>query len=787
MAFENFSYDIISRMPEWYKEDKLAMSVNEYTQGLIVTMLQALLTNIGVVQPLNCWKTIPEEYTWYHHYKATDDYLIDEQVNRNLTEDAVTTLFESNKIYAMLPNTKRNCHAKIQLKLLGTEVIRTEEGTVDTRNNNLISGKEIIEKIEIENAGQKLTLKNIPSISTIEILTESNEIFVDGVRRPDLVEGRIHKIKPVIKNLFYYKEYIDEKGDFTQINEHEYKDTKGNIYRKHSTKDVYYKKLEEGGFEEIDLEDENKETKISLNSSKTVNFDLQVYLYKPTYTTQQNIRISTVSAFPLEWVRLYGYFCHPFNNKSGYKFLWEKKYSEESRTVYDRITKQYDCERFFIQVKFQGIGVPLSKGFPQEQMATNPAFQPNPNLDKWGKIYGLERRAYKKDITEDEEPYTFPEYYTYPIEQDYWYEERMVNEYQFNDEAVNALFIRDNALNNIGELECIYPFTHDIWLYTETVNPKSPIEYTIGNIPLHCIQQDENTVGMSWENPQLLLSKKPIHIQLNPSNDDTLKLNNNSNKTKSLKCRFDLTPYYDEVPKNIKIKGIELKFKTNNYIQSNTIQMSVDSTISIPYSIPNFDGTYSFKINKIPIFGQEGIWLKEKGYYTIGGKDTTFTEGTLTRNITREELFEGNSGKVEFDLVFINKNNFLQSDLYIEDMFLNIYYEIISPNYEIKVRFDKEEILKTEKLNMNIDVKNLGDIEIKNKEIIIIIPPELSLDNQYNTFKFSLDLKEEFTIPNIKISPRTFPDGIRTGWYDILVICEDKVISKEILIRGGQL
>ena len=703
MAFENFSYDIISRMPEWYKEDKLALSVNEYTQELIVTMLQGLLTSIGVVQPLNCWKTIPEEYTWYHHYKATDDYLIDEQVNDNVTEDAVTTLFASNKIYAMLPNTKRNCHAKIQLKLLGTEIIRTEEGKIDSRNNSLITGKETIEEIVIENAGQILTLKNVPSISTIEILTKDNEVFIDGVRRPDLVEGRIHKIKPTIKNPTYYKEYIPQTNEeFTLLEDGLYHDKKNNKYLYNQDKEVYYKLEKNGIFEEIDIEDENKETKISLNSTKTVNFDLQIYLYKPTYTTQQNIRIATISAFPLEWVRLYGYFCHPFNNKSGYKFLWEKKYSEESRTTYDRITKQYDCERFFIQVKFQGIGVPLSKGFPQEQMATNPAFQPNPNLDKWGKLFGLPRRAYKEEITEDEEPYTFPEYYTYPIEQDYWYEERMINEYQYNDDAVNALFVRDNALNNIGELECIYPFAHDIWLYTETVNPKNPIEYSIGSIPLSCVRENKFSPGVDWNNPQLLLSKKPVHIKLNPSNNETLKLNNRSHQTKELVCRFDLSPYAEEVPENVTIKGIELKFKTNSHIQSNTIKLSRDSRITIPYIVKNFDGTHSYKKDEVYIVGQEDVWLKERGYYTIGEKDKIFYDTTLTDGLTREQLFEGNDGKVEFKLVFINDNNFVVSDLYLEDMFLNIYYEIIPTNYSIKVNFDKEEILTTEKLNMNI-------------------------------------------------------------------------------------
>ena len=688
----------------------------------------------------------------------------------------------------MLPNTKRNCHAKIQLKLLGTEIIRTEEGEIDPRNNSLITGKEIIDEIQIENAGQILTLKNVPSISTIEISTKDNEIFIDGVRRPDLVEGRIYKIKPTIKNPSFLKEYIPQTdNEFELLEDGTYIDKKKNKYYYNESREVYYKIEENELFEQIDIEDENKETKISLNSSKTVNFDLQIYLYKPTYTTQQNIRLATVSAFPLEWVRLYGYFCHPFNNKSGYKFLWEKKYSEESRTTYDRITKQYDCERFFIQVKFQGIGVPLSKGFPQEQMATNPAFQPNPNLDKWGRLYNLQRRYYKTDITEDEEPYTFPEYYNYPIEQDYWYEERMINEYQYNDEAINALFVRDNALNNIGELKCIYPYTHDIWLYTETVNPKSPLDYSIGNIPLSCIRENKLSSGVSWENPQLLLSKKPVHIKLNPSNNETLKLNNNSNKTKALICRFDVTPYSEEVPENVKIKGIELKFKTNSHIQSNTIKLSEDSTITIPYVVDNLDGSYSYHTDKVNIVGQENVWLKEKGYYTLGEKDSIFYKDTYIKGLTRDQLFEGNNGKVEFNLVFVNENNFLESNLYLEDMFLNIYYEIIPANYDIKVKFDKEEILTTEKLNMNIEVKNLGEIKVEDKEIVIIIPPELSFESEYNTFKFNLDINESFTIPNIKIFPRTFNGEVRTGWYDILVICEEKVFSKEILVKGGEL
>ena len=77
-SFDSFDYDIANRLPEWWKGFGALEPVNQYTQTLIAEILQALLSTMGVVQPLNCWLTIPEEYTWYHHYKATDDLLEDE-------------------------------------------------------------------------------------------------------------------------------------------------------------------------------------------------------------------------------------------------------------------------------------------------------------------------------------------------------------------------------------------------------------------------------------------------------------------------------------------------------------------------------------------------------------------------------------------------------------------------------------------------------------------------------------------------------------------------------------
>lgn len=766
--FDSFDYDIESRLPEWWKGFGALEPINKYTQELISEILQALLTTMGVVQPLNCWLTIPEEYTWFHHYKATDDYLKDKNGNGLETDRAVTTIFAGNQIHAQLPNTKRNCHAKIQLKLLGTEVKRTEDGKLDKKTGSLIGSSENIDELIIKNDNQQIIIHNVSSTSTIEISTKDNEILVDGQLVPHLIEGRIDKIRPTKKYDDYVERYIDDDG---------------NIQKKTETSKsgITYEK-------NISVQDENKKTEIIIDSSKTVDFDLQIYLYKPTYTTEQNIRVATVSAFPIEWIRLFGYFCHPFNNKSGYEYLWEKNYTEESRTTFDRITTQYDCERFYIQVKFYGIGVPLTKGFPQEIMATNSTFQLNPNLDKWGKIYNLPRRMYKTNITEDEEPFTFPKYYKYPIEQDYWYEERMVNEYRFDNDAINSLFVKDDEFNNIGMLECIYPFMDDIWVYTETIDPSSKDILKVQNeetdkVSLCSVIQRNDTLGKEWENPEKLITQ-PISITLNPQSDNVKKLNDFSYQTRMLKCAFCLTDFDSTTPKDITIKGLELKFKTELSIQSNTIRLSEDSKFIIPYPNPAKENNYI--LEKVNIIQDNQAWMKERGYYTIGGEDNLFGE----KKITREQLFKGNDGKVEFELGFINENNFLESILYLENVELNIYYELIPNDYSIDVNFNKRTIDLSKDddhtVKMEINIANEGETEVRDKEVFIIIPPELNIKDGYNSYLFNLEIGEVIPAIDVFIEPKEINGEIRTGWYDILVICEDKVISNEILVRGSE-
>lgn len=737
-SFDSFSYDIRSRLPEWWKDDALAFSVNRYTQDLIEQILEELLTTIGVVQPLNVWKSIPEEYDWYHHYEENDEYLTHIENNKEV-KTPVCKFFSNSIMTAYLPNTKRKCHANIKLRLNGGE---------------LSSDKQTIDEFIISNGDQQIFLHNIPKVCTIDILTESHQILVDGKTDTYLIEGFFDKIQPTIKYPDYKIPYRDEDEN------------------------IQYKP--------IPIEYENKETKITFQTSDTVNFDLQIYLLKPTYTTEQNIRIATVSAFPLEWVRLYGYFCHEFNNQEGYQFLWEKPYTEESRTVYDRITKQYDCERFYVQVKFRGIGTPLVKGFPQEYGTSNIAFYPNEKLDKWGKIYGLPRRTYREDITEDEEPFTFPRYYNYPIEQDYWYEERIVNEYRFNDQAVNSLFVKDNDGNNVASLQCIYPFMNDIWVYTETIDPDSDTTKELLDIKAcpNGIEQIDDSLGVDWVNLPLIVTNhnnEPTIIK--PYNEEIKKANSYDYMTKKIKVSFCVAREEYNVPSDIKITGIELKFKALTNLHSNSLRLSDDSCIVLPF-ISKIGDNIVFE--NIDISGEHKYWAREESYLTIGGKNNLFG----LKEITRDQIFFDNDGKVEFELGFINESDFLEAQLIIEDMSLNIYYEVIPDEYDINIQLENKEIvLENEDPNTRliINLANKSKKKIINKHLTVIVPPELQVSmlteegkQDFNNIEFELDVDESFSIDNILIE---FSDTIQTGLYDILVICDDMIFKEELAVR----
>lgn len=630
-------------------------------------------------------------------------------------DNKINVFIKDTPLKAFLPNTKRNCHAIIKLSLQGDQ-----------------QGKKNFIDLKIKNNHQEINFQHISNMCTIEINTQTHDILIDGLPNTNLVNGFLDKIQPTAKNT---------------------------------------------NFSEVSIEDENKITQLEFISSDNVVFDLNIELIKPVYTTEQHIRISTVSAFPLEWIKLYGFYCHEFNDKEGYRFVWEKHYEESSRVVYDKIATQFDFERFYIEVKFKNIDAALYFGFPQEILPSNGAFAINENLDKWGKIYGLPRRIYRDDISDDEEPFTFPKYYKYPIEQDYWYEERLVNEYRFNEDAINNAFIKDTDMNNVAILSSIDPFINDVWVYTETIIPEGNLNRETNELYIDCIREKQSN-GVSWEYPQAIKQKNMISKEIVLSPLDSSSINNHSYQTKELEFKFNM----EELPDNIEITGIELRIHAETNIHSEALKLDDRSKMLLPFYYTKENGEQYSVIEEIPINTEDKPWKKGQGTYIIGGKNYLFNLESVSKKQIEDYL--------HFKIGFTNESDFLETVLLIHNITAKLYYKIIKDKFDISVKFNTKEIILSQnqtQVKMQIHLKNTGKTKIKDKNVSIIVPPELELIDNRPSEDFSLDINESFTMGteenNDEIIIRTRDNT--TGRYDILVLCDDKIIQNEILVRRG--
>lgn len=711
MAYDSYNYDIKSKLMEWWREDTLLEPINRYSQKIIRDLIGSLMGSFGVVQPFQVWKTLPTEYSWSHTYHSDDEYL-----KTPYQGDTSLRLRPNSPIRAYVPNSKRNCHAVIELNLQGDKY----------------GIERPLKKITLKNANQKITIKDITTTTSIKILTDDDTILIDGVQNNDLINGRFNKIYPQARDLNY---------------------------------------------DNVDIDDENKITYIEIESDSDydIDFDLKIRLIHPVYVTEQNIRIHTLSAFPIEWVKLYGFYCHDFNNKQEWRFLWEKNYKESERVVYDRITKQFDCETFYIQVKLYGIGIPFYYGFPQQILSSNSAFQINDNLDKWGKIYGLPRRAYKTKISEDEEPYTYPPYYNYNIEQDYWYEERLVNEYRHNDDAINTAFVLDSDLDNVGILQCIYPKSQDIYVYTETIksdtNNKKQTDYIS---PTSISEEGE---GATWDNSQQIIEPNSIasEVLLLPNTSETT--NSKENQAKILSIHFDEIP---ELPKNIEIKGLELQLNGLTDIHSTSLILDDRSQLLLPTIYTRENGEVFRTIDNIQINNDIQYWEKGKKIYTIGGENDLFN----LQQIKKEQIQDG----ITFNLGFKNLNEFLKATIALYSIKLIIHYEIIHDSYDVNVIFDNKEIVLSDdskqEINMKIELNNNGKVPIVNKNVYIATPKELNITNKKFP-SFDLEIGEKFVIGELPQDKIVITPTDKTGLYDIIVFCDDKVIRNEITVREG--
>lgn len=107
-----------------------------------------------------------------------------------------------------------------------------------------------------------------------------------------------------------------------------------------------------------------------------------------------------------------------------------KEFSEfnEVKSAYYEVEHQ-NMEKFYIEVGYYGIEKTAFRGFPVDPESLDPTYLPNSELDYKATENQLFRRVYRDDIEPWEYGNTFPVGYPYPIEQDYWLEKRILEEY----------------------------------------------------------------------------------------------------------------------------------------------------------------------------------------------------------------------------------------------------------------------------------------------------------------------------------------------------------------------
>ena len=240
---------------------------------------------------------------------------------------------------------------------------------------------------------------------------------------------------------------------------------------------------------------------ISTNDTENIecDIDIDIELENAVFTNEQNIEITGLEAVPIDRVELYVKYDFPFNSKyNGWQKAWEKEYEKNTNVVYDRITTQIYTKEFYVDVYFKTLQYPYTVGFPCYKEATlKSPYHVNSRLDKWGEQLGLPRRLYKTEIPTNEYYRTFPIFYPFDIEQDYWYYKRLTSEYSWVESPINDVDIKDTDGNNVIRLYSINPFTEDFAVHAKSRYPvdKEFINYNNYH-PIAISQQTAKDIGV---------------------------------------------------------------------------------------------------------------------------------------------------------------------------------------------------------------------------------------------------------------------------------------------------
>lgn len=529
----------------------------------------------------------------------------------------------------------------------------------------------------------------------------------------------------------------------------------------------------------------------STTSAETdVSFDVEMKLNKPVFKLEQNIKLASIKEAPIEEVRLYAYYDFPFNKQiNGWRYVYRKTYSKYSKTTFDMITKSFYTKKFYVEVKFTILNRPITIGFPQTiNTDYNDEFYINTSLDKWGNIFGLPRREYKDGINEIipqcDYPKTYPPYYPYEVEQDYWYEKRLMHEYVWNINNIDVALIKDSNQEPIMSLTSIDPYVEDLTIFTNSTPPTEE-EYQTQKqnfIPSY-IAQNTSSVKYSqapFDNIENLLEDDDTFASVILEPKTNVYITTQAYKTQELELFYELK----DLPENIYIKGIEFQIENECSDNSSRKYNDIRTRIEVgPYS----EKSSTYSVEESHPLNEQKIYTMTKNHFSFGGENEKYGFANTINNTNDLRNYLATNG---LHLIFSLENDDLDLETYI-----NIYNIKLIIHYQKK----KEEIQLNTSINyindfehgkvanLLIDIKNIGE---KNVDSNINIIPTKDLIVSSERLPVNLNIGDSMST-SILVSTinnaETNTYDIKNGIYDILVICNDIMKHNYIHITSANL
>lgn len=311
------------------------------------------------------------------------------------------------------------------------------------------------------------------------------------------------------------------------------------------------------------------------------------------------VRGTSIRHYPLKKLQIYDK-----NNK----IIYTKEYRKEKRYICKEETISADSlnikagEPLILEGEWHFISETKRIGFPVSYSNKDPIFRPNKALDYIGEFFKIPRQNYKKTFKIEEYSETEPLGYIYDTEQDWDYENRLINEYYYR-ESENEYFKEEY----IPE-EYIYEDFIDIEYIPSTDAFKKKTFYNTGLKIDTYLMKGINKEFIGIIKPKKII-RKPIQINYHygeghhleiVTTQQTLKFNN-SNLYKLEEDVNSSQEYISlKIYNNIPGESFSINFATNGLYKTFGLLSSevFHSTNRIPYIKDMWEYVLTYDINE---------------------------------------------------------------------------------------------------------------------------------------------------------------------------------------------